>query len=221
MSTVLPTDLHALLGCPASDERLAKLVGKAEPASIKVYSGAVLSQMSLCSPLMSGKFTDVTFYNYKDLGLSLQFKPVARYQPPRGAIARRTDLQQELLRLFTIDVYSDSYENFPIALTYPSPPDPKGNEADKNGESYSSMELSKNTTGEHLVQHLGEPDRKGGGESKSVGVWLEWTSLGLMCEFSSIHGAGRWDKANGAGSATVSIWSFFEPGHAVGEETDS
>lgn len=38
--SVLPTDLHALLGSAASDERIAKFVGHAEPDSIKVYSGS-------------------------------------------------------------------------------------------------------------------------------------------------------------------------------------
>lgn len=72
-----------------------------------------------------------------------------------------------------------------------------------------SAELVATTTGSELVELLGEPGRKGGGESRSVGVWLEWTKLGLMCEFSTVHGAGRWDKERGAGSATVSIWTIF------------
>lgn len=124
--------------------------------------------------------------------------------------------------LYTIDVYADKFKQFPITLTHPTPPSPEAKEGGSSvdTESLSTLELQSTTTGEELVKNLGEPDRKGGGESKSVGVWLEWTGLGLMCEFSSIHGAGRWDKTNGAGSAPVSIWSFFEPGQVSGQGTD-
>lgn len=124
------------------------------------------------------------------------------------------------MTLSAIDLYADKFPKFPIALTYPTPANLEKTDSPGNQDSYSTMDLEQNTTGEDLVKNLGEPDRKGGGESKSVGVWLEWLGIGLMCEFTSIHGAGRWDKTNGAGSAPVGIWTFFEPGQVSGQETE-
>jgi hypothetical protein len=164
--------------------------------------------------------TDLVYYNYTNKGFSLQFKPSKHYKPARSSDAKRTDLQENLLNLTTIDVYAAKYTKFPITLTYPTPVDLEKPDSRADQDSYSTMELQQDTTGEELVKNLGEPDRKGGGESKSVGVWLEWLGLGLMCEFTSIHGAGRWDKTNGAGSAPVGIWTFFEPGQVSGQETE-
>ena len=38
---LLPTTLHALLGCTANDQQIQQLVGKADPSSIKAYSGTL------------------------------------------------------------------------------------------------------------------------------------------------------------------------------------
>lgn len=181
--------------------------------------------MTMCEegPGTDCRAADVTFYNYTDIGISLQYKPTSQYKPNRGSNVKRADLQEDLLNLSSIDIYSDKFRGFPITITHPTPPtvNADGSTSDKDDSgSSSTTELQKDTTGEDLVKNLGEPDRKGGGESKSVGVWLEWTGLGLMCEFSSMHGAGRWDKTNGAGGAPVSIWTFFEPGQILGQDTE-
>lgn len=108
------------------------------------------------------------------------------------------DIDETRLSLSTIEIYSLSFSGFPLKTSPPSKPDP-----------LTVCEFSASTTGVQLVEMLGEPDRKGGGESRSVGVWLEWTKLGLMCEFSGVHGQGRWDKEHGSGNATVSVWIIF------------
>jgi len=141
-------------------------------------------------------YSDVVYYSYTTSGISLQYKPAASYKPPRSA-TKRSDLDESQLSLSTIDIYTSAFSGFPIAVSVWDKPDSK-------------TEFTAATTGSRLVDLLGEPDRKGGGESRSLGVWLEWTRLGLMCEFSSIHGAGRWDKEQGAGSAVPSVWSIFE-----------
>lgn len=204
--SVLPTNIHALLGCTATEEQVATYIRQtvgdaAEPDSIKVYS-------------------DITYYNYNDKGVSLQFKPCNQYKPTKNPNVKRADLQEDLMILAAVDLYADKYTGFPITLTYPTPATLDAPDAVRAEASLSTMELTKDTTGEELVKNLGEPDRKGGGESKSVGVWLEWLGLGIMCEFTSIHGAGRWDKTNGAGSAPVGIWTFFEPGQVSGQDTE-
>ena len=133
------------------------------------------------------------YYNYT--GLALQYKPTASYKPPRTA-ASPSELDLDQLSLSTIEIYTSAFPDFPISLSIPDKPD-------------IIAEITAKTTGSQLVELLGEPERKGGGESKSVGVWLEWTRLGLMCEFSNVHGAGRWDKEQGAGNATTSVLSLF------------
>ena len=160
------------------------------------------------------------YYNYTSSGLSLQYTPAPTYQPARTA-AKRSDLDETLLCLSTIDVYTKSFDFLvsPVVLTYLAPPDPGHSAADIDTLYPATIELTASISGQKLVSSLGEPDRKGGGESRAVGVWLEWTGLGLMAEFC-MHGANRWDKDNGAGSTAVAVYSFFEPGKEVGGDEE-
>lgn len=70
--------------------------------------------------------------------------------------------------------------------------------------------LDPTTTGSSLLSHLGEPTRKGGGSSSTpaLGIWTEWTPLGVMVEWAS-SGLGAWDKG---GESTWRCVSVFEPG---------
>jgi hypothetical protein len=158
--------------------------------------------------------TDVVYYNYTAKGISLQFTPVKGYKPARTAKSAE-DLDQNRLELSTIDIYSKQYgrsdSQHPIIITYASP---GADSPDKE------LELTRETTGKELVAALGEPDRKGGGESRSVGVWLEWTGLGIMVEFSGVHGSQRWDVEHGAGNSLIGVLSIFQPGEQKGASDD-
>lgn len=161
---------------------------------------------------------DIVYYNFNTHGLSLQLKPERGYRPLKSQNVKREDLQENKMILSAIDIYCDKFKDFPLPLTHPLRQ--RTDSVAIDDSHLETTEITTTMTGEQLVDALGEPDRKGGGESKSIGVWLEWTGLGLMCEFGSIHGAGRWDKANGAGNAQVSVWTFFEPGQSMGQETE-
>ena len=165
---------------------------------------------------------DIVYYNFTSAGVSLQFTPAQSYRPPRAA-SKRSDLDESKLTLSTVDIYVDKFASFPISLSYIAPAESSRDSDDskpQEGLASGTLDITRELTGKELVEKLGEPDRKGGGESRTVGVWLEWTGLGLMCEFSSIHGQGKWDKEKGAGAAPVGVWSFFEPGVEVGKATD-
>ncbi|KAL7007576.1 hypothetical protein EMMF5_003040 [Cystobasidiomycetes sp. EMM_F5] len=131
-----------------------------------------------------------------------------------------SDLDESKLSLTVIDIYVKSYRGFPILSSYIPPPDETESSKQEHNASHSTLDIKASTTGFDLVKNLGEPDRKGGGESRAVGVWLEWTDLGIMAEFTGIHGTGKWDKEHGAGASKVGVWSIFEPGKKAGTSED-
>lgn len=84
--------------------------------------------------------------------------------------------------------------------------------------------LEKETTGKDIVQQLGEPDRKGGGEplkgggasGLGPGAWMEWKvhykkrTVLIMIELAGLEARGRnrWEKEQ-AGSARWGVCTFF------------
>lgn len=144
-------------------------------------------------------------------------------KPPADPVMRN-DLDEDRLLLDTVDIYTAKYTGFPIAVTYIPPTPAEADTTDvavlSDTQSFATLDITALTTGVDLVKALGEPDRKGGGDSKALGVWLEWTGLGIMAEFSGIHGHGRWDKDNGAGGSAVGIWTFFQPGKELNTSED-
>ena len=158
------------------------------------------------------------------MGFSLQYTPSSSYKPARTA-SKRSALDESQLSLSTIDIYTSVFDfsskACPITFTYTSPSDDimSSNPQTDQVLQLATIELTALLTGRDLVSALGEPDRKGGGESKAMGVWLEWTGLGLMTEFTT-QGSHRWDKEHGAGNASVHIYSFFEPSKEASKHED-
>ncbi|KAG8817561.1 hypothetical protein FRC17_011175 [Serendipita sp. 399] len=132
-------------------------------------------------------YSDAVYANYFDLGMSIMYSPKSGYRPKAGAA-----LAYERLEACRIDLYnsqeqgsrSQTYSTFvhlPFAV---------------RGLEDRSLQLEKDTTGKDVVDALGEPSRKGGGDGPaggSIGIWCEWTSLGLMFEFES-RGPQAWEK---------------------------
>ncbi|KAJ3734684.1 hypothetical protein DFJ43DRAFT_95522 [Lentinula guzmanii] len=168
-------------------------------------------------------YSDVVYYNFHALGLSLLFKPTDGYKPRTGLL--RSELMEDKLVLDSLDIYnipasrSDSKgsqkkrEEIAFA-TYPMSPvilnltDPEGEEG-KNIPH--SLQISKESTGKDFVQGLGEPDRKGGGSgpsSGSIGIWCEWTKHGILVEFGGVEAIGpqAWERGKDAVWKVVTVF---------------
>ena len=213
-------DLHVFLGFRPTSQRLIVHLSKlAADASLEA------------APTPEVKaFSDCVYYNLHALGISLVFHPVAGYKPKTGT--SRADLQEDQLRLASIDVYNHeaaidppssssskpspsrpstkpsfaAFPSYPIRISYPSNTIPSTPQ---------TLLVDTKTVGKEFVSALGEPDRKGGGEG-SMGIWTEWTGIGLMVEYAS-GGLQAWDKG---GEATWKVLSVFERGVAAGKDDD-
>ncbi|TNY19126.1 hypothetical protein DMC30DRAFT_354437 [Rhodotorula diobovata] len=215
------TELHALLGLSPSAPQLAAFLSDLEsstshpappPPEVKPYS-------------------DIVYLNYRHIGLSLSFAPSAGYRPsPTSSL---DDIRREgdagRLKCTGVDLYNhdaaarppprdkgkaprqraeDRWERFPA---YPVLlPSPSSSASSSSPANPAPFPLDPTTTGSSLLSHLGEPTRKGGGSSSTpaLGIWTEWTPLGVMVEWAS-SGLGAWDKG---GESTWRCVSVFEPG---------
>lgn len=175
-------------------------------------------------------FSDSVYLNLHPLGVSLVFHPRDGYKPKRGST--REELQDDDLALASVDIYNHeaaldaltsktqatprapssakpsfaAFPAYPLAIAYPSTSSPS---------ELKTLLVDPATKGKDFVLALGEPDRKGGGEG-SIGIWTEWTALGVMVEFAS-GGLQAWDKGGGAVWRTLTI---FERGVSAGKEDD-
>ncbi|KAJ3987743.1 hypothetical protein F5890DRAFT_1625760 [Lentinula detonsa] len=168
-------------------------------------------------------YSDVVYYNFHALGLSLLFKPTDGYKPRTGLL--RSELMEDKLVLDSLDIYnipasrSDSkgfqkkreeiaFATYPMSpvilnLTYPE---------EEEGENIPhSLQISKESTGRDFVQGLGEPDRKGGGSgpsSGSIGIWCEWTKHGILVEFGGVEAIGpqAWERGKDAVWKVVTVF---------------
>ncbi|KAJ3750582.1 hypothetical protein DFH05DRAFT_97103 [Lentinula detonsa] len=168
-------------------------------------------------------YSDVVYYNFHALGLSLLFKPTDGYKPRTGLL--RSELMEDKLVLDSLDIYnipasrSDSkgsqkkreeiafatYPMSPVILNLTDPEEEEGKNIPH------SLQISKESTGKDFVQGLGEPDRKGGGSgpsSGSIGIWCEWTKHGILVEFGGVEAIGpqAWERGKDAVWKVVTVF---------------
>ncbi|KAF8509563.1 hypothetical protein JB92DRAFT_2945592 [Gautieria morchelliformis] len=143
-------------------------------------------------------YPDAVYFNYYTLGISLQFIP------RKG---RTTTSDFEALSLDGIDIYNTSKDAFlgkgKTYSQFPLLPMRLTTHAVEHGTSPNQFELKAETTGQDLVQNLGEPTRKGGGAGPSTGsisIWCEWSKLGIMIEFGGDQARGpqAWERGKDA-----------------------
>jgi len=147
-------------------------------------------------------YNAVVYHNYPTLGVSLEFTQTSN----KGGDHERTSLEaihiynrHEQHQKYTTSF--SSFPRFPIIL-------PQVEES-----SAPALVLDAATTAKDLVQALGEPTRKGGGNgptSGSINIWCEWANCGVMVEFGGLESRGQdaWDRGRDA------IWKeliIFEP----------
>ncbi|KAG8765322.1 hypothetical protein FRC15_007081 [Serendipita sp. 397] len=146
-------------------------------------------------------YSDAVYTNYFDLGMSIMYVPKADYRPRTGIA-----LDHDKLELRNVDIYNfkekgggkkQSYAAFAHLPLFVGGPDDK------------TLKLDKDTTGKEIVDALGEPSRKGGGDGPSggsIGIWCEWSNLGLMFEFES-RGPQAWEMGKDSTWNTVTIFA--------------
>lgn len=164
-------------------------------------------------------YSDVVYYNFYSLGLSLLFKPIEGYKPSTGS-----DLEKDKLILDSLDIYnipkvsvSDSKARSKkkaetAFATHPVSPLTLNLAQVEESQSLSlPLQVARESTGKDFVQHLGEPDRKGGGSgpaSGSIGIWCEWTKHGILVEFGGVEATGpqAWERGKDAGWKVVTVF---------------
>ena len=222
MSTASPdvtgVDLTRLLGLSPSSPRLTSILSSLVPPSS--------TSSSLPTPQLKS-YPDIVYLNYHSLGLSISFEPTTQSYKPRYNLTRLEELELDKLSCTGIDIY-----NHEATSTDPDPSSkPKPSSSPRLKPEYSSFPsyplllpspsitstffpLTPTTTGKDLVSVYGEPTRKGGGDTKGLGIWTEWLSEGIMVEWAS-GGLGAWEKG---GESTWKVVSLFEGGRAKGKE---
>ncbi|KAJ3782063.1 hypothetical protein GGU10DRAFT_364733 [Lentinula aff. detonsa] len=210
--TSISTSIQRLLGRKPSsqliDDYLNELSSAGKPSSL--------------TPEIKS-YSDVVYYNFHALGLSLLFKPIDGYKPRTGLV--RSELMEDKLVLDSLDIYnipasrSDSkgsqkkreeiafatYPMSPVILNLTDPEEEEGKNIPH------SLQISKESTGKDFVQGLGEPDRKGGGSgpsSGSIGIWCEWTKHGILVEFGGVEAIGpqAWERGKDAVWKVVTVF---------------
>ncbi|KZW01999.1 hypothetical protein EXIGLDRAFT_736731 [Exidia glandulosa HHB12029] len=150
----------------------------------------------------------------------MQFLPAEGYTLSPGLQMEALELGRLVLE--TIDIYNvpaaapenerakskasnyKPYALFPIELEFPSV-----------SES-TRVAITAETTGKDIVAPLGEPDRKGGGtgpSSGSIGIWCEWSKLGVMVEFGGDEARGpqAWEKGKDAVWSSLTLFRPKDP----------
>ncbi|GJN88202.1 hypothetical protein Rhopal_001167-T1 [Rhodotorula paludigena] len=216
------TTLHPLLGLAPSDPALVAFL-------------ASLSSPPAPPPEPQVKaYPDVLFLNYRPLALSLSFAPRTPLPSSTAAASSLADLLDPAhpahasLACTQIDIYNHAAT--PDAA--PAPPKARTKPSERWGQfprfplalSSSSSSaadpvlLEPSTTGAALLSLLGEPARKGGGQSATpaLGIWTEWTSRGVLVEWAS-QGLEAWEKGGEARWRCVSVFAP-EEGDAEGAD---
>ncbi|KAJ7596884.1 hypothetical protein C8J56DRAFT_918571 [Mycena floridula] len=185
------TDIQDLLGLGPTAQSLSNYIQNLAGAD-KTISPEVKS------------YSDVVYFNYFDLGLSLLFVPVDGYKLKTGM--QRSELEDDQLVLDSLDVYNipskfastkSSKRKAELAFsTFPACPFGL-----KRAETSFLVEAT--TDGKQFLQSLGEPDRKGGGagpSSGSIGIWCEWSKDGILVEFGGDEARGpqAWERGKDA-----------------------
>ncbi|GAA5991554.1 hypothetical protein JCM5350_002612 [Sporobolomyces pararoseus] len=212
-------DLAPLLGLSPTAPELSKLLSSLFPSS---------SSPSLATPSIAS-YPDIVYLSYHSLGLSLSFEPTISSYKPKYKLTSLDQLECDKLYCVGIDIYNHEqeeqdaesqkkkqttsktstakeYDQFPLYPILLPPP----------SSNPTPFPLTPTTTGKELVAVYGEPTRKGGGDTKGMGIWTEWTKEGIMIEWKS-SGLGAWDKG---GESKWRVLSLFEGGVGKGKEDD-
>lgn len=217
-------DLHALLGFSPSSARLATYLSQLRSSFASTSADAVPPPQ----PEVKA-FPDAVYFNFYELGLSLVFLPSEGYKIKVGTA--REALEDRKLRLGSVDVYNHQAQlEAPTSKTQAAPRAPSTKPSFASFPAYpirvthtpansaptaapAVMLVAPETLGRDFTSTLGEADRKGGGEG-SMGIWCEWSGVGLMVEFAS-GGLQAWDKG---GDAVWKCATIFERGVVLGKE---
>ncbi|KIJ68601.1 hypothetical protein HYDPIDRAFT_106812 [Hydnomerulius pinastri MD-312] len=208
------SNLKDLLSCPPSADKLSEY--------LQSISGLVPASSALIPEVKS--YSDIVYFNYFKLGISLQFSPCNGYKPSTGL--KREQLKDDCLQLDAIDVYNVppvkpsktggssrtaelAFSTHPLSPLKISPEGTSSSSAESSGPSVIS--IATDTTGKDLVGWLGEPSRKGGGagpSSGSIGIWCEWSKEGIMIEFGGDEARGpqAWERGKDAVWRVVTIF---------------
>ncbi|KAF8846242.1 hypothetical protein BDN67DRAFT_960947 [Paxillus ammoniavirescens] len=170
-------------------------------------------------------YSDIVYFNYFELGVSLQFSPHGAYKPANGL--KREQLKDDSLQLEAIDIYNvpsvklgGTTRSVELAFcTHPCSPLKISLETSSSSASAPSTDatssvitVARDTTGKDFVSWLGEPSRKGGGtgpSSGSIGIWCEWSKQGIMVEFGGDEARGpqAWERGKDAVWRVITIFS--------------
>lgn len=164
-------------------------------------------------------YPDAVYLNYYSLGTSFLFSPKKGYKPEAGL--KLADLDNERLVLEGIDIYNTSKSTRPTTRKKPTelaftshPISVLTIEfSEMDSQRSSELKVQQDTTGKKFVASLGEPERKGGGlgpSSGSIGIWCEWSKLGIMVEFGGdeANGPQAWELGK---DAMWKVLTFFPP----------
>ena len=176
---------------------LSKLIGQtmnseALRVGLVAMFGSVLPEPEL------KVYSDGVYLNYYTIGSSLFFILEKDYRP------KSSSLDANKLRLKSIDVYNkraedgskkQTFSTFPLLpLVLPT--------------SSGAVKVAADTTGKDLVEALGEPPRKGGGDgpsSGSIDIWCEWPIYGIMAELDQ-RGPQAWERGKDASWKVLTIF---------------
>lgn len=207
-------DVRDLLGCQPSSslykEYIKVLVAKSSAENADVPDVK--------------SYTDIVYFNYYHLGVSLSFVPRDGYKLKMGM--KCAELKNESLALDGIDIYNlpptDAqaksrrtaelkYSTYPVSpINLPLTAEVK----DKDGnvvERPSEISVTPQTSGKEFVHALGEPDKKGGGagpSSGSIGIFCSWSKDGIMVEFGGQEAIGpqAWERGKDAVWRVITIF---------------
>ncbi|KDE08375.1 hypothetical protein MVLG_01413 [Microbotryum lychnidis-dioicae p1A1 Lamole] len=184
-------------------------------------------------------YSDILYANHHSLGLSLSYKPRSKTSKLPKLIDEINWAKLKLVGVdvYNAETWKGQeskgtgdkkkieyrpFPRYPIVISVPASAvaDAHTSTTTKNttttttttsGPSSPTTFLVHPTTQAHeFTSSLGEPDRKGGGAG-SMGIWCEWTQLGVMVEFASA-GLEAWDKGR---DARWMVLSLFERGDEV------
>ena len=191
------------------------------------YIASLATQNQPTTPEVKS-YSDAVYFNYYQLGLSLQFAPLHGEKLKSGLTQH--ELNHENLSLDNIYLYNTrptkqkgSSRSAELAFSsYPASPftlNLNPGIKDKDGNSLErppTIEVHPEMSGKEFVKVLLEPDRKGGGtgpSSGSIGIWCEWLKDGIMVEFGGDESRGphAWEQGKDAIWKIITLFAPTSP----------